>query len=94
MSKLVHMCPTCGHQQQHHDPARRAFIGCSCCATHEPSADIFDAEPTIVETFAYPSGELEPLFEPGSTRNAHSPAHREQLCGCTLCRAAYAAQAG
>jgi hypothetical protein len=83
MSKLAHMCTTCGHQETHHEKAvsPKAHVGCPCCRAAKFAPD---PEPTLLPTIAYPSREPEPLYEPGSVRN-----RGEHLCGCEACRAAY-----
>lgn len=91
---LVHLCTGCGHPQREHvhDPKRlmvaiRGSNLCGCCERN--AAPEFEPEPTPRETYAHPGGEPEPLYEPGSTRNAGGP-HREHLCGCDACKVAAA----
>jgi hypothetical protein len=92
MAKLVHLCLTCQHPENHHERigGQPPITSCGCCraAGFDPNP-----EPTITETFTHPGSVPEPLWEPGSTRNPSS-AHRDTLCGCDRCRAVYAREVG
>lgn len=92
MSKLVHPCTTCTHPQNHHEriAGEQAYTGCPCCR-----AAGFDGDPTpiVTETFDLATHQPEPLWAPGEWRNGGT-GHKEQLCGCEACRAAYAELAG
>ena len=92
MSKLTHLCRTCTHPQNHHERIadKQAYTGCPCCRSAGFDAD---PTPTVVETFDLATHQPEPLWAPGDMRNADN-GHRERLCGCEACRAAYAELAG
>lgn len=92
MAKVVHLCTSCGHQAQHHSPFNAGHKPCTCCRREQREIEVGPS--TVVDTWSFPGSQLEPLFEPGTVRNAESGAHREQLCGCDECRAVYAAQVG
>ena len=88
MARLVHLCTECRHPKVNHHPAGALTKPCVCCR-RDPRDVTFDAEPVILETFALATHGPEPLLEPGTVRNPGG-AHREQLCGCPACVAAYA----
>jgi hypothetical protein len=88
MARLVHLCTDCRHPKASHNPAGALTKPCVCCRK-DPRDITVDAEPVILETFALATHQAEPLFEPGTRRNAGT-GHSELLCGCPACVAAYA----
>lgn len=92
MSKLAHLCRTCNHQQGHHERIAdgKAYTGCACCRA---AAFDRDPEPTLLATFALADSQPEPLWAPGDTRNAGT-GHKEVLCACEACVAAYEREVG
>lgn len=84
MSVLMHLCRTCGHRATSHAGRDRGYSGCRCCLG---DGDV-DPRPVLVDTFASPSGRLEPLYPPGTTWNAGTM-HQLTLCGCRACGAEY-----
>lgn len=83
MSVLVHLCVTCGHDEQWHSKRARAFTLCACCRVGQPDVN---PEPIMRETFTLKGHKPETLFQPGSVRN------RERVCGCERCQEIYAAK--
>lgn len=81
----MHLCRTCRHRATSHEGGDRGYTACPCC---RGGGDI-DPEPILVQTFALPGWQPEPLYPPGSSWNAGST-HRLDLCGCGRCRAQFA----
>ncbi|YAL84319.1 hypothetical protein ACMYYO_05810 [Dermacoccaceae bacterium W4C1] len=90
MSVLIHLCRTCGHEESAHEPRQRGYTACRCCLSGSS-----DLDPTPIEraTFTMPGRVPEPLYLPGSQRNAGTM-HAQQLCSCTACHARYAELTG
>jgi hypothetical protein len=90
MSRLVHLCTNeaCRHPKASHGLRDAGTKPCACCR-RDPHDVTFDTEPVILETYALATHKPEPLFEPGTVRNPGG-SHREPLCDCPACVAAYA----
>ena len=87
MARLVHLCTECRHPKASHGTIGAVYKTCVCCG-RDPRDVTVDAEPVILETFALATHKPEPLFEPGTVRNAGT-GHKETLCDCQACHAAY-----
>ena len=88
MSKLAHQCTDCGHTKAQHGPFDAAFKPCVCCRKDQRDITVHP-EPVLLATFDLATHKPEPLLEPGTVRNPGT-GHKETLCGCDACRAAYA----
>ncbi|WP_068434323.1 hypothetical protein [Piscicoccus intestinalis] len=86
MSVLVHRCRRCGHREQWHRPRDSGYVRCDCCRAAGAQADI-DPEPVLEPTWTHPGSVPEPLWAPGSVRNAGTM-HAQECCGCDACRRA------
>ena len=82
MSVLTHRCRGCGHLEDRHAARERGYQSCGCCTAGSPD---LDPEPVLLETYAVPGRRPEPLWEPGSARNAGT-SHLTRTCGCERCR--------
>ena len=89
MSRLVHLCTNeaCGHPKAAHNTIGAVYKSCPCCR-RDPRDVEFDPEPVLLPTFDLATYKPEPLWQPGDVRNAGT-GHKEQLCGCDACHAAY-----
>lgn len=93
MSVLTHRCRGCGHLEDRHAARERGYQSCRCCNDGSPD---LDPEPLLLETYAVPGHRREPLWPPGSARNAGT-SHVTRACGCGPCRtraATFAAPGG
>lgn len=89
MSVLVHDCMHCGHRQDHH--YQGVYGKCACCRGYRKESDFQPVqEPTLHETFTHPGGKPEPLYRPGTRRNAGRGPHQSDVCGCERCQELYA----
>jgi hypothetical protein len=88
MSRLVHLCTECSHPKANHGTNGAVYKSCVCCRK-DPRDVTFDPQPVILATFDLATHTPEPLWKPGDVRNAGT-GHKEQLCGCEACQAAYA----
>lgn len=84
MSVLLHVCRTCRHRETSHEGRDRGYSACRCCR----GAGDIDPEPLLVQTWAFPRWEPEPLYRPGSQWNAGT-SHRLELCACARCFARF-----
>lgn len=82
MSVLAHRCRTCRHLEDRHAARERGYQSCRCCNTGQPD---LDPEPLLLPTYAVPGRHPEPLWPPGSARNAGT-SHLTRACGCERCR--------
>lgn len=82
MSRLVHYCDTCTHEEVNHDRRRAAYTRrCECCISESPT---LNPEPVLIETYALRGGQPEPLHQPGTEYNPGT-GHRQHLCNCDRC---------
>ncbi len=84
MSVLLHVCRTCQHRETSHQGRDRGYTACPCC---RGDGDI-DPDPLLVQTWAFPRWEIEPLYRPGTQWNSGT-SHRLELCACARCFARY-----
>jgi len=84
VSVLVHLCRGCGHQSAWHEAGNGGYTSCRCCRAG--SADP-DPAPTLLPTYSSPHGIREPLWEPGTQRNAGTM-HASRTCDCAQCHEA------
>lgn len=92
MSVLTHRCRACGHVEDRHAARERDYQSFPCCHGGGPDPDL-DPERELLPTYAL-SGRLpEPLWAPGTTRNAGT-AHTTRTCGCERCRTVARAATG
>ncbi len=84
MSVLVHLCRSCTHQQAWHESGNGGYTPCRCCRAGAPDAD---PTPTLLPTTSSPLGIREPLWSPGSQRNAGTM-HASRTCDCAACHEA------